>query len=149
MAEEQAEKNNTSTANALKAILKCEQESGMYPLLCHWIRGPQTGSIDKLWTLNVPLDIENTSWTAVVERQAIFEALIKNREEHFSEAMNTPSATGPVRTSLVPSNSTNILNRSYVANLTLTPYPTTFNYDPSSRPWPTRTQRTRLKLIVS
>jgi hypothetical protein len=96
MAEEQAEKNNTSTANALKAILRQEQESGMYPLLCHWIRGPQTGSIDELWTPDDPLDFENTSWTAVVEWQAIFEALIKNSEEHFSQAMNTPFATGPV-----------------------------------------------------
>jgi hypothetical protein len=84
MAEEQAEKSNTSTANALKAILKCKQESGMYPLLCQWIRGPQTGSIDKLWTPDDPLDVENTSWTAVVEWQAIFKALIKNGEDYFS-----------------------------------------------------------------
>jgi hypothetical protein len=99
MVEEQAEKNNTSTANTLKAILKRQQESGMYPLLRHWIRGPQTGSIDELWTPDDPLDFENTSWTAVVEQQAIFEALIKNGEEHFSQAMNTPFATfatGPV-----------------------------------------------------
>jgi hypothetical protein len=96
MVEEQAEKNNTSTANALKAILRREQESGMYPLLRHWIRGLQTGSIDELWTPDDPLDFENTSWTAVVEWQAIFEALIKNGEEHFSQAMNTPFATGPV-----------------------------------------------------
>jgi hypothetical protein len=96
MAEEQAEKNNTSTANTLKAILRREQESGMYPLLHHWIQGLQTGSIDKLWAPDDPLDFENTSWTAVVEWQAIFEALIKNGEEHFSQAMNTPFATGPV-----------------------------------------------------
>jgi hypothetical protein len=96
MVEEQAEKNNTSTANALKAILRREQESGMYPLLHHWIRGPQTGSIEELWTPDDPLDFENTSWTAFVEWQAIFEALIKNGEEHFSQAMNTPFATGPV-----------------------------------------------------
>jgi hypothetical protein len=33
MAKEQAKLHNTSTANALKAIFKQEQESGMYPLL--------------------------------------------------------------------------------------------------------------------
>jgi hypothetical protein len=27
-----------------------------------------------------PMDIENTTWTAVVEWQAIFEALLANRE---------------------------------------------------------------------
>jgi hypothetical protein len=68
----------------------------VYPLLRHWIRGPQTGSIDELWTPDDPLDFENTSWTAAVEWQAIFEALIKHGEEHFSQAMNTPFATGPV-----------------------------------------------------
>jgi hypothetical protein len=96
MAEEQAKLHNTSTANALKAILKREQESGMYPLLRHWIRGLQTGSIHELWTLDDPLNVENTTWTALVERQAIFEALIKNGKEHFSQATDTPFATGPV-----------------------------------------------------
>jgi hypothetical protein len=96
MAEEQAKLHNTSTANALKAILKREQESGMYPLLRHWIRGPQTGSIDELWMPNDPLNVENTTWIALVKQQAIFEALIKNGEEHFSQATDTPFATGPV-----------------------------------------------------
>jgi hypothetical protein len=67
MAEEQAKEQNTSVANALKAILKQEQETGIYPLLQHWINEPQTGTIDKLWTPNNPMDIENTTWTAVVE----------------------------------------------------------------------------------
>jgi hypothetical protein len=33
MAEEQAKEQNTSVANALKAILKRAQETGIYPLL--------------------------------------------------------------------------------------------------------------------
>ncbi len=96
MANEQAKLHNASTANALKAILKWEQESGMYPLLWHWIQGPQTGSIYKLWMPNDPLNVENTTWTALVEQQAIFEALMKNGKEHFSQATDTPFATGPV-----------------------------------------------------
>jgi hypothetical protein len=67
MAEEQAKEQNTTVANALKAILKRERESGIYPLLRHWINGPQTGSVDELWTPDHPMDIENTTWTAVVE----------------------------------------------------------------------------------
>jgi hypothetical protein len=48
------------------------------------------------------LNIENTTWTAIVERQAIFEALIKNGEEHFSQASHTPFASGPVADVLGP-----------------------------------------------
>jgi hypothetical protein len=48
------------------------------------------------------LNIENTTWTAIVERQAIFEALIKNGEKHFSQASHTPFASGPVADVLGP-----------------------------------------------
>jgi hypothetical protein len=97
MAEEQAKEQNTTVANALKAILKWKKsESRIYPLLRHWINGPQTGSVKELWMPDHPMDIENTTWTAVVERQAIFEALLANGEQHFSQASHTPFASGPV-----------------------------------------------------
>jgi hypothetical protein len=48
------------------------------------------------------LNIEKTTWTAIVERQAIFEALIKNGEEHFSQASHTPFASGWVADVLGP-----------------------------------------------
>jgi hypothetical protein len=51
---------------------------------------------------NDPLDLENTMWTALVKRQAIFEALIKNGEEHFLQASNTPFASSPIAEHLGP-----------------------------------------------
>jgi hypothetical protein len=102
MAEEQAKEQNTMVANALKAILKRECESGIYPLLRHWINGPQTGAVDELWMPDHPMDIKNTTWTAVVERQAIFEALLANGEQHISQALHTPFASGPVADLLGP-----------------------------------------------
>jgi hypothetical protein len=48
------------------------------------------------------MNIKNTTWTAIVECQAIFEALIKNGEEHFSQASHTPFASGPVADVLGP-----------------------------------------------
>jgi hypothetical protein len=41
------------------------------------------------------MNIENTTWIAIMECQAIFEALINNGEEHFSQACHTPFARGP------------------------------------------------------
>jgi hypothetical protein len=102
MAKEQAKEQNTLVANAFKAILKQERESGIFLLLRHWINGAQTGLIDKLWTPDNPLNIENTTWTVIVKRQAIFEALIKNGEEHFSQASHTPFASSPVADVLGP-----------------------------------------------
>jgi hypothetical protein len=102
MAEEQEKEQNTTVANALKAILKRERESGIYPLLRYWINGPQTGSADELWMPDHPMDIKNTTLTAVVERQAIFEALLANGEQHFSQASHTPFASGPVADLLGP-----------------------------------------------
>jgi hypothetical protein len=49
-----------------------------------------------------PLDLENTMWTALVECQAIFEALIKNGKKHFSQASKTPFASGPIAEHLGP-----------------------------------------------
>jgi hypothetical protein len=61
-------------------------------LLCHWIND----ALDELWTPDNPLNIENTTWTAIVKCQVIFEALIKKGKEHFSQASHTPFASGPV-----------------------------------------------------
>jgi hypothetical protein len=54
-------------ADAIKAILKQEQETGIYPLLQHWVNRPQTGTNDELWNPDNPMDIENTMWTAVIK----------------------------------------------------------------------------------
>jgi hypothetical protein len=102
MAKEQAKDQNTLVANALKVILKRECDSGIFHLLWHWINGAQTRSINELWIPDNPMNIENTSWTAIVKHQAIFEALIKNGEEHFSQASHTPFASGPVADILGP-----------------------------------------------
>jgi hypothetical protein len=102
MAKEQAKEQNTSVANGLKAILKRERDSGIFLLLWHWLNGAQTGSIDELWTPNNPMIIESTTWTAIIKCQAIFEALIKNGEANFSQAPQTPSASGPVANILGP-----------------------------------------------
>jgi hypothetical protein len=37
-----------------------------------------------------PLDLRNTTWSALVKQQAIFEALIKKGKEHFHQASSTP-----------------------------------------------------------
>ena len=50
----------------------------------------------ELWMPNNPFNLDNTSWSALVKKEAIFEALISNGEQHFSQAMSTPFASGPI-----------------------------------------------------
>jgi hypothetical protein len=102
LAEEQVAQQNTTTANALKAILKREQDAGIFRLLRSWIKGPTNGSLDKLWMPTDPLDLQNTSWMAIVEKQAIFEALLQNGREHFSQATDTPFVSGPISKHIGP-----------------------------------------------
>jgi hypothetical protein len=101
-AAKQAERQNTTTANTIKAILKREQQVSLYPQLWHWVNGASNGAIDKLWIPDNPLNLRNTTWSALVERQAIFKALIKNGEEHFNQASGTPFVSSPIAEYLGP-----------------------------------------------
>jgi hypothetical protein len=73
---------NMTTANTLKSILKQECDAGIFPLLRQWINGPQNGSLDEGLMPDNPLDIGNTTWTALVEKQAIFEARVSKNPGH-------------------------------------------------------------------
>jgi hypothetical protein len=100
-AAEEAEKQNTLKANIIKAILWQEQEASIFPLLQQWISGQQN-TINKLWTPDDPFNLDNTTWTALVEKEAIFEALIRNGREHFSQATPTPFILGPIANFIGP-----------------------------------------------
>ena len=41
------------------------------------------GSIDELWTPNNPFNLDNMTWSALIEKEVIFEALINNGKQHF------------------------------------------------------------------
>jgi hypothetical protein len=101
-AAEQAERQNTTTANTIKAILKHEQQASRYPQLWHWVNGASNGAIDELWIPDNPLDLQNITWSALLECQAIFEALIKNGEEHFNQASGTPFVSSLITEYLGP-----------------------------------------------
>ena len=94
-AAEEAMKQNTTKANIIKAILKCKCESSIFPLLRQWISG-KSSAIDELWTPDNLFNLDNTSWSAIIQKEAIFKALIRNGVQHFSQAMPTPFASGPV-----------------------------------------------------
>jgi hypothetical protein len=148
-AAEQAERQNTTTANAIKAILKREQQASLYPQLRHWVNGALNGAIDELWVPDNPLDLRNTTWSALVERQAIFEALIKNGEEPSTKRQAPRLSTALSLSISVPLSSTSTLSKSSKESSTLILSPKTYNCKQSSRPCPILIQKTQSPQIAS
>jgi hypothetical protein len=68
----------------------------MYPILWAHVGGRVSSTIDEVWTPENAADLENTTWKAHTHAEAIWEALLSHRQEHFSQASNTPFATGPI-----------------------------------------------------
>jgi len=93
---------DTTREKVLKAILRHERDSSIFPVLRHWLSDTQGKSIDKLLIPDDPFDLDNTTWHAVIEKQAIFEALLEHGQTHFSQASDTPFVTGPVAKRIGP-----------------------------------------------
>jgi hypothetical protein len=101
-AEAEASRNNTTKANVIKAILRREREAGIFSRLRFHISGKSFNQLDELLTPDDPNDVNNCTWTAVVNRQAMWEVLLHQGREHFSQARDTPFATGPIANLIGP-----------------------------------------------
>ena len=66
------------------------------------MKGTQHTSLDRILTPDNPHDLPNTTWTMVVEAQALYKVLTKAGQEHFSQAANTPFVTGPIADKIGP-----------------------------------------------
>jgi hypothetical protein len=101
---EAAAKQNMTKEAILKQMLKREPEADILPLLSIHVGGKTRNQLDKVWTpvSNGPQDIDNTTWKSHVEVEAIWEALITHGKEHFSQASDTPFASGPIAEHLGP-----------------------------------------------
>jgi hypothetical protein len=96
------------------------------------------------------MNIENTTWTAIVECQATFEALIKKGEEHFSQASHTPFASGPVANILGPFKFNKVSQQILCGKFDIDSITDDIsNFAQSSRLCPTQTRPTPLKLIAN
>jgi hypothetical protein len=66
------------------------------------IGGKVSSTLDKVWTPENAADLENTTWKAHIHAAAIWKALLSHGREHFSQASNTPFATGTIAIILGP-----------------------------------------------
>lgn len=68
----------------------------MFPILGTHVGGKSVHQLDELWTPDNPQDLNDTTWTSHVRAEAIWEALITQGKLHFSQASDTPFASGPI-----------------------------------------------------
>jgi len=106
-----AAEQNTTKEKILKAMLKREHEKDIYSLLRYTVGGKVFQALDELWIPDNPQDFDNTTWTAIVEAQAIWEMLISQGKEHFSQASDTPFVSGPVNDLIGPFKFNNYSNQ--------------------------------------
>jgi hypothetical protein len=58
--------------------------------------------MDRMLVPDDPNDLTNTTWSSVIETQALFEVLTKDCQEHFHQVADTPFVTGPIAEKIGP-----------------------------------------------
>jgi hypothetical protein len=88
-------------AAALHQLLCAERQCAIFRCLGVWIKGKEHVTLDHILLPDEP-DNPDTTWSSVIESQALYEVLLASGQKHFKQAANTPFATGPVADKLGP-----------------------------------------------
>ena len=67
-----------------------------------WLKGKEHFNLDRLFTPDNPLHLPNTTWSAVIEAQALFEVLTNDGQNRLQQAAETPLDSGPIADKLGP-----------------------------------------------
>ena len=102
LTEQYAEEHNASKETALKQLLRKERLSQIYKKLGSHVSGKYYDPLKCLLIPDDPTDPDNTTWTALLKVEAIWEALLHQGRAHFSQASDTPFATGPIADKVGP-----------------------------------------------
>jgi hypothetical protein len=101
-AEHLAETRDMTKANALRQLLLAKRSSSIFKRLGIWFKGKEYTTLDRTLVPDDPTDMADTTWSTVIEAQALFEVLTKDCVEHFYQAAETPFVTGPIAEKIGP-----------------------------------------------
>jgi hypothetical protein len=79
-----------------------ECQSAIFKRLGIWLKSGEHFNLDRLLTPDDPLDLPNTTWSTIIEAQALFEVLTDDSQKHFRQAADTPFVSGPIAEILSP-----------------------------------------------
>jgi len=93
--------NNMEKAVVVQQMARREKAKSIFQKLSYH-NGKVHTPLKCILVLDDPDDVESTTWTEVVEATAIWEALLNDGREHFSQAADAPFASGPVANLIGP-----------------------------------------------
>jgi hypothetical protein len=77
-------------AAARHQLISAEQSSSIFKRLGIWFKGKEYTSMDRMLVPEDPDDLKNTTWSSVIEAQALFEVITKDCQKYFQQAEETP-----------------------------------------------------------
>jgi hypothetical protein len=90
-AEHLAETQHMTQAAALRQLISAERSASTFKRLGNRFKGKEYLSMDRILISDDPTDLPNTTWSSIVEAQALYEALTAACQEHFYQAAETSS----------------------------------------------------------
>jgi hypothetical protein len=97
-----AETQQIDKYTALRQLLNAERQTMMFRKLGIWMKGQEHVSLDRILIPNNPADLDNTTWTAVLKAQGLYELLTQEGQKHYRQASPTPFVTSPTATLIGP-----------------------------------------------
>ena len=101
-AEHLAETRQIDKATAVRQLLRAERQAAIFKRLGIWNKGNEHLQLDRILAPDDPDDPANSTWTAIVEAQALHEILTHEGQRHFRQAADTPFVTGPIAEKIGP-----------------------------------------------
>jgi hypothetical protein len=91
-----ADTRRMDKATIIKQLLRAERESVIFKRLGIWVKGHEHHTLDRILVPDDPDNLQNTTWTSVIDAIALYEVLNHAGQQHFRQASNTPFVTGPI-----------------------------------------------------
>ena len=86
----------------LRQRLRHEQMMMIFKKLGYHVSGKTYIPLKKLLNPDDPTDLDNITWTGILEAEAIWEALLEQGQMHFSQAEDTAFALKPIADKIGP-----------------------------------------------
>jgi hypothetical protein len=97
-----ADTQNMTKLAAINQLLRAERQCNIFRRLRKWIKGAEHITLDRILVPDDPANTADTTWTSVVEAQALYEVLLADGQQHFNQAAPTPFVTGPIAAKFGP-----------------------------------------------
>jgi hypothetical protein len=93
----------TKQAVAIRQLIAAERSSSIFKRLGKWLKGQEYVTMDRIVLVpDNPDNLIDTTWSLIIEAQALFEVLTKDSQEHFHQAAETPFVSGPIASKIGP-----------------------------------------------